>query len=108
MEGTYVQNDNFDDMVKAAKARIRENKNPDRERYDLFTNNCGTFMQDILQAGGEDTPWMIDPRPNSCIGELQSAYGNRITYDPAHRGARSREAPGVLDRIKKLTDSWLE
>lgn len=38
-------------------------------------NSCGTFMQDGLEAGGVNTPMMIDPRPNSYIGELQGANG---------------------------------
>ena len=35
--------------------------------------SCGTFVQDALEQGGIDTPWMADPRPNSYIGELQGA-----------------------------------
>lgn len=38
-------------------------------------NSCGTFMQDTLDNGGIDTPWMVDPRPNSYVGELQGAEG---------------------------------
>jgi RHS repeat-associated protein len=38
-------------------------------------NSCGTFVQDTLKKGGIDTPWMVDPRPNSYLGELQGVQG---------------------------------
>ena len=31
-------------------------------------------MKRVLEAGGVDTPWMLDPRPNSYIDELRNQY----------------------------------
>jgi hypothetical protein len=81
VEGAYAKDDKFKEMVTYAEKRVQENKNPKREAYDLTDRNCGTFAKDVLEAGGHDTPWMIDPRPNSYIGELQSTFG-RTSYDP--------------------------
>jgi hypothetical protein len=38
--------------------------------YDILVNNCASFQGDVLEAGGVDTPLMIDPRPESYINEL--------------------------------------
>ncbi|MCF6237780.1 MAG: hypothetical protein L3J79_03035 [Candidatus Marinimicrobia bacterium] len=51
-----------------------QNLNPDREPYDITSNNCGTFMQQVLESGGVDTPWMLDPRPTSYIEELRGVF----------------------------------
>jgi hypothetical protein len=82
VEATYVKDDNFQKMVDSAEKRMKQNSDPKRESYGLFTNNCATFCQGILESGGENTPSMLDPRPNSYIDELQSHFGNRISYDP--------------------------
>lgn len=39
--------------------------------YFIFGGFEGHFMQSVLESGGVYTPFYIDPRPNSYIGELQ-------------------------------------
>jgi hypothetical protein len=82
VEGTYVKSDDYAGMVDYAEGRLKQNKDPKRESYGILGNNCGTFCQDVLEAGGEDAPMMIDPRPNSYIGELEGKYENTIVFDP--------------------------
>jgi len=74
IKGAYVRDDNFEAMNKYAQQRMAENSNPERVPYGIISNNCGTFMKDVLDAGGVDTPWMIDPRPNSYIDELRDEF----------------------------------
>jgi hypothetical protein len=68
-------------MSKYAKDRMDNNRNPDRDPYSLTSNNCATFMRDVLEAGGENPPWMIDPRPNSYINEIRNKY-EPVNYTP--------------------------
>jgi hypothetical protein len=68
---TYIKDDHFKEMNDYAAGRMKENQNPNRDSYDHFSNNCGHFMQDVIDAGGLKTPIMIDPRPNSYIDELK-------------------------------------
>ncbi len=60
--------------MKYAEGRMAANSDPKREPYALRNNNCASFMKGTLEAGGVDTPWMVDPRPNSYIEELQSSF----------------------------------
>jgi RHS repeat-associated protein len=90
IEGAYVKDDKFKEMVTYAESRIKENKNSDREPYSLTGNNCGTFMKDVLEAGGHDTPWMVDPRPNSYIRELRSDSDVTVDYSPAKGKAKEQ------------------
>jgi hypothetical protein len=91
VEGAYVRDDNFRGMADYAEKRLKANNDPNRPEYSIMNNNCGTFAQDVLKAGGKDTPMMIDPRPNSYVGELQSHFENRVSFDPK---------TGKLDRTK--------
>ena len=51
-------------------------------RAPLFYNNCITFVRDVLEEGSVDTPWLVSPRPNSYIKELQDADGaQRFGFD---------------------------
>lgn len=64
----------FGQQLNRNADRMNQNNDPNREEYNTFTNNCGTFMQETIEAGGVDTPTMIDPRPNSYIEELRDEY----------------------------------
>ncbi len=70
----YIANDEFRAMVDYAESIMAQNSNKDRRKYDALTNNCTHFMKRVLEAGGVDTPWMLDPRPNSYIDELRDQY----------------------------------
>lgn len=72
--GAYVPNKNFSAMDQYARGLMSRNQDPNRSPYSLFWNNCNTFVQDVLEAGSADTPWLIDPRPNSYIEELRDMY----------------------------------
>jgi hypothetical protein len=81
----YIEVENkYDAMHKYAKERELQNKNPKREPYDLFTNSCVHFTKGVTEAAGVDTPWMLDPRPNSYIGEFRDDFPD-LTYRPKGR-----------------------
>jgi hypothetical protein len=82
ISGVYIDNDNFEQMERYAQERLGQNNNPRRESYKLSTNNCGHFMQDVLEAGGVNTPFYIDPRPNSYIEELRGQFPGDIIDFP--------------------------
>lgn len=83
VEGTYVKNDNYKEMLQYATSKMNQNSDPSREKYSLTSNNCTTFCKTTLESGGEHTPSMIDPRPNSYINELQDTLGSPVNYDPS-------------------------
>jgi hypothetical protein len=75
IEAVYIEvQDKFDDMLKYAEDRKKQNNNPARKPYDLTNNSCIHFAKDVAKQAGVDTPWMLDPRPNSYIGEFRSDY----------------------------------
>ena len=75
IQGVYIEVENkFGDMLKYAEDRKRQNNNPARRPYDLTDNSCIHFTKEVTKAAGVETPWMLDPRPNSYIGEFRSDY----------------------------------
>lgn len=78
-------NGKFADMEKYATGRMKQNSNPKRAPYHLLSNSCVHFARGVVDAAGADTPWMLDPRPNSYIGEFQDKYPD-LTFQP--RGSR--------------------
>jgi len=57
------------------KGKLRGyNEDLGRKSYSSLTNNCGTFMVDVIEAGGIDLPWILDPRPNSIIDEIRADH----------------------------------
>ncbi len=61
-------------MLNYALLKKSENSFKKRKAYDLFSNSCIHFVIDVTKKAGVDTPWMIDPRPNSYIGEFRDDY----------------------------------
>ena len=86
VEGAYVKNDETKKMNDYTDSRIKQNDDPNRKEYSLFSNSCATYQRDVLEAGGVDTPSKVDPRPNSYIGELQSSNSSTIEYTPGKGG----------------------
>ena len=82
MSGAYVANDNSGAMNDYARRRMGENANPNRKHYSLLSNNCSTFMLDVLQAAGVNTPWFIDTRPRNVINGLRNSFPN-VDYTPS-------------------------
>jgi hypothetical protein len=75
ISGVYIEVENkFDDMLMYARLRKSQNAQPNRKPYDLLSNSCIHFVKDLTKKAGVDTPWMIDPRPNSYMGEFRDDY----------------------------------
>ena len=88
------------DMNKSMESKMAQNSNPDREPYDLTSNNCATFCIDTLKAGGKDVPDPLIDLPNSVIKGLQSVADATVTYDPKD-GTTSVEEKKKNKRISK-------
>lgn len=68
VEGKYKQ------MLEYAESRQRQNSNPKRRAYDLVNNSCIHFAKGVVEAANVGVPWMLDPRPNSYIGEFRADF----------------------------------
>jgi hypothetical protein len=64
----------FAAMEKYTTGRLAQNSDPKRKPYGLTDNSCCHFMKETVEAAGVDTPWMVDPRPNSYIHELRGDH----------------------------------
>jgi hypothetical protein len=75
IEGVYLEvSDSFEKLNRRIVAQKSQNSNPNRREYDLTSNSCIHFVKRLVEAAGKETPWMIDPRPNSYIGEFRDEY----------------------------------
>ncbi len=75
IQGVYIEvPGKFDAMLRYAQTREKQNTNPKRQPYDLFSNSCVHFAKGVVEAAGVGTPWMVDPRPNSYIGEFRDGF----------------------------------
>ena len=82
ISGAYIEQSNgYQKAFDFVEGQKKQNTNTKRKAYGLTDNNCGTFMQETLDAAGVDTPWMLDPRPNSYIEELREKFRD-LDYDP--------------------------
>lgn len=72
----------FQSMLAYAQKRMALNSKPSRESYQTLSYNCGHFMKGVMDAAEVDSPWMIDPRPNSYIEEIQDDYP-KLEYWPS-------------------------
>ena len=70
----------FSTLLNYAETRKRQNANSKREPYNIITNSCIHFVKKITKLAGVDTPWMIDPRPNSYIGKFRDDFPD-LDYD---------------------------
>jgi hypothetical protein len=85
IQGVYIEVEGgFPLMLKYAELRMSQNSNPARAPYDLLTNSCVHFAKDVVAAAGIETPWLLDPRPNSYIGEFRDDYPD-LDYNPRTR-----------------------
>ncbi len=81
VEGAYIKNDNFQQMVNYAEKRRGENADPGRKPYGNLTNNCMTFCGDVAKSGNALTPPSLIDWPNQDIGDLQKMYPS-LHYNP--------------------------
>ena len=79
IEAAYVENASFSEMAEYVENRLGED--PCDNPYSLFSNSCGTFARDVIEAGGASMPTMSDPRPNSYVQEVQNVYPD-VHYNP--------------------------
>jgi len=71
----YIEVENkYNTMLKHAELKKSNNANPNRRPYDLLTNSCIHFVKEITEKAGVSTPWIVDPRPNSYIGEFRNDF----------------------------------
>lgn len=87
--------------VVAESARMQENSNPNRKKYDLISNSCNHFMKGVLDAAGVDTPYMFDPRPNSYIAEIRLDYP-KLDYSRAEHKLVVENPPASLASIIRV------
>jgi len=77
IEGVYLKVGNkYQEMLNYAIGRKSQNANPQRKPYDLVSNSCIHFVKELTQKAGVDTPWIIDPRPSSYIGEFRDDFAD--------------------------------
>lgn len=84
IEGAYVKSDRFKEMNDYAQKKMKDNTNPNRKDYSLTSNNCGTFAADVVKQDEDvkkDAPIIVDPRPNSIVGEYQDNFQG-VHFDP--------------------------
>lgn len=75
IQGVYIETGGkYDAMLKHAELRKSQNSVPKRRPYDILNNSCIHFVKEITEIAGVSTPWMIDPRPNSYIGEFRDDF----------------------------------
>lgn len=99
IEGAYIAvPGKYQTMLSYADKREKEGKNPNRLEYDLFSNSCLHFMKSTLEAAGVDTPYLLDPRPNSHIAEIRDSYPD-LDYSRALNKLVVENAPKSLASI---------
>ncbi|GAA6167144.1 hypothetical protein [Sessilibacter corallicola] len=75
IHGVYIELKNkYQTMLEYAQNRKAQNANLKRTPYNLTSNSCIHFVKKVTEAAGVETPWMVDPRPNSYIGEFRDEY----------------------------------
>ncbi|WP_444944606.1 hypothetical protein ACJJIK_07235 [Microbulbifer sp. ZKSA006] len=75
IEGAYIEVEGkYQAMLEYAEGRKKQNNNPNRKPYELDSYSCIHFAKETVEKAGVDTPIMIDPRPNSYIGELRDDF----------------------------------
>ena len=101
LEGAYVRSDDFDAMNEYAKQKLAEKNDPDREKYDIFTNNCGTFAHEVLKQDKQvDAPMIVDPRPVSIIDEYQKSF-TPVSFDPEKGTSMKFDDKTVIYDVQK-------
>ena len=82
IEGAYIKSDNFTIMDSYAKDKIQENNDPQRKPYNIITNNCATFAEDVIsQDEAIEKPWILIHTPINTVSEYQKNGNARINYN---------------------------
>jgi RHS repeat-associated protein len=86
VEAAYFKGADDTKMVAYADGREGQNNDSSRASYDLQSNNCATFAQNTLQAGGIATP--VRAKPADYISDAKPAADASYTYE-----ARKEDEP---------------
>ena len=84
-QGNAVKSAYFINENSAAMKQFTEDRRADASLqgdYNLLTNNCATFCEDVLEAGGENLDVSIVNTPANIMQELQDVADFSISYDP--------------------------
>jgi hypothetical protein len=77
IKGVYIEvKSKFREMLRYAELRKAQNAIPKRKPYNILTNSCIHFVKELTRIAGINNPWMIDPRPNSYIGEFRDDFAD--------------------------------
>ena len=89
IEGAYVSSEKFTEMDSYAKSKLDESTfgnskyNKDRDPYDLFSNNCATFVADVInQDESVETPWFVTIKsPTNMVNEYQEEGHAKVQFN---------------------------
>jgi hypothetical protein len=83
ISGAYIEvpTGGFSAMLAYCQKRVSANKDPQRAPYSLTTHSCIHFVKEVMEAGGVDTPWMLDPRPIGYIDRVRAGLP-KLDYMP--------------------------
>jgi len=75
IQGVYIEVENkYTAMLNYVEGRKAMNSKPKRRAYDLLSNSCIHFVKRVTEIAGVATPWILDPRPSSYIGEFRDDF----------------------------------
>jgi len=101
ISGAYVESDDFDAMKNYAQGLLNQSEDPNREPYSITGNNCGTFGCDVLNQDAnvaKESPWILDPRPNSIIDEYRGTF-DKVDYN-SKDGTTITSTRSLFDKVK--------
>ena len=82
IEGAYIKSSEFDAMKKYAEGVVSEASNPERTPYDIFSNNCATFAEDVVnQDESVKRPTIFIHTPVNTVEEYQENGYPRVFYN---------------------------
>jgi RHS repeat-associated protein len=98
--GVYIPDDNASDMVAYAEKRVAEISDDNRKEYSLKNNNCGTFMDAVVDAGDNDAN--VKPSSYETPIELILEYAKGDKYDKVYYNPKSKitSVGGVTSEAK--------
>ena len=109
IRGAYVISDQYNKMKAYADEKLEENSDPDRKKYGLTSNNCGTFARDVIaQDEDVDNPSIWNPTPKNIVDEYIEEGNAEVNYDPKKNKTtvgEGDESDAKKSRGKKSTSS---
>lgn len=76
VSGVFIETPGkYADMLTYATRRVQENRDPNRESYDIMNNSCVHFAMGVVEAADVQTASSIlDARPISYINNLRGSF----------------------------------